>query len=454
MKNNEFGFGGLSITKIVKPKFIMKVTTATLGAFEGLPREGLLAIAGHLTINNIRNLSLALLQRDTLCLLNDQYLFRQLAQRDFSYDLKLAVKVSRDWSWKDIYRALVGIRRQMLCEMEIRKGLRFPCHGNHLLIPPVPLRVHIVRASDDSDDDDEEDDHHHHNHPMLETIQSMCVTVDEDRDLKFRPDDADVVMATRDFVNLEMQENLHGRSVMKRFFPDYPGDIRPPKQQQISLVQEGLCLWMHHDKIKHCRYKLFYPMDKLRSLYNHCKLEIERKVAERQLEVDRILAQKFILKYRLDKPQLVMQNAEQLWRRLKRLFGKAELDIEKMEFLENGYVLAFTVSRKVEWLYDRLCLGEGCVETISKQTMNEAHPAGNLMQARRRFLCHFHLMMVNASLQELTSERTQYLIIERLNFVNRDFVDAEHHLNLELEFSVAVTKNARLNFKRLHVDIL
>lgn len=418
-----------------------------VGVFGGLPHEAIISISKYLTIDNIRNFALALLQRDTLSLLDDEYLFRQLATRDFNYETTLAAKVSHQWTWKQIYRALTGIRRQMICEMEIHKGLRFPCHGAHLIIPPVPLRVHVIRPGNDSDDDEDEDEHHHH--AMLETIQSMCVTTDSDRDLQFKPNDPTVVMATREFINLEMQENLHGKTVMKRFFPDYPDDIRPPRQQLATFVQEGLCLWTHHDKIKKCRYKLFYPMEKLKTIFEECKEEVELKILKRTSTIDRILTQKLILKYRLDKPELVVPHAESLWRRLKRRFSKAELDITKMEFLEGGQILAFTVTRKVTWLYDDLCLGEGCLETIPKHIMEQPYDAGNLMQARRRYLCHFHVMMVNVPLHELMSERQHYLTIERLNFLNRDFVDKEHHLNLRSKFSIAVTKDTRLNFVRV-----
>lgn len=417
-----------------------------------LPRETLLNISEYLRIDEIQKLGLALSKPDEIILLDDDYLFKQLAQRDFEQDGTLSAEISTTWTWKQLYRALLGVRRQIIHEMEATRGLIFACHAPPLLIPPVPLRLHVIQPESDDEEDMDADFHPQNIAVKLVTSWARCVFVDEQRQLAFVPDDVDAMVASRDFINLESQQILQNRNIIeKRFNPEYMMNKAAPHGREVTFVKEGLCVWVETEKLKHCRYKLMYPMTKLRRVFDQCLSHVEKRVLARRAALDRVLGQTLILRYRVDKPGLIGQYSDLLWDRLKRIFKRAELEIVMMRI--EAEVLEFTVIRKVEWVHSRLCLADDCLEMIPRKLFNTPYDHEDIFEVIRRHLCDFHLAHNHYPVQSLISQRLRYLETEQLNFFSRDFKCPEYRLNLREKFSIHINQALVLNFERVNVTI-
>lgn len=438
-----------SNAKIQAPKFSLMNTDMTLRT---LPWETLLRIAQYLRIDEIQKLSLALSRSGETLLVDDEYLFKQLARRDFELDWRLSPEIDTVWSWKQLYRALLGLRRQIIHEMEICRSLIFPCHAPPLLIPPVPLRLH--RVEPDSDQEDDDDDFHHGQVSVkLATSWARCVFLDDRRQLAFVSDDADAMVATRDFINLESQQILQQRNIMEaRFNPLHKVEKLAPHGRQSSFVKEGLCVWVEATKVKHCRYKLLYPMAKLRQVFEQCRIYVEQRVAKRKQDVDRVLNQTLVLKYRVDKPTLIGPHSQFLWEKLQRIFKRAELEIVTMKF-DAGGILEFTVKRKIEWVHARLCLGDDCLHRIPRKLVDMPYDHEDIFEVLRRHLCSYHLVHNHYDVVDILNQRARYMETEHLNFFSRDFRDPAHHLNLKEEFFINITNQLVIDFKRSEVVI-
>lgn len=392
--------------------------------------------------------------RDTIVLLDDNYLFKQLARRDFDHDGRLSAEIENCWTWKRLYRALIGLRRQFIHEMEIVRGLSFSCHGPQLSIAPVPLRMHIIHAGHNDDSDDEDFDPHQVE-INVRTGWARSVILDEQRQLLFVADDADALIATRNYVNLEAQSQIHENKIMhSRFNPAYDTPKTPPNGFRTTFVKEGLCVWVEADKFKHCRYKMFYPMSKLRRVFEQCRLYVEDRVAVRRAAVDKVLNEQLSLKYKVDKPELIGQYTEFIWGQLKRIFTRAELEIVQMKI--DGDILEFVVNRKIEWVHARLCMSSDCIEKLPRRLFNTPYDTRDIYEVMRRHLCDYHLAAEPHynNIGDIIEQRLHLLEAERLNFFARHFKCPDQYLNLDVSFSISISPTAILRFARVDVKAL
>lgn len=338
----------------------MKLVERQMSA-QDIPYEVWLKIALKLETPDIFRLGRALSSRQHILFSEDEVLHRYLCVRDFNLD-GARMNIDYPWPWKRCHRALVILEKQLRNECRWVSPLRIDKSELHRY--GGLLRINVFTRNDG----------------RFHDKSISCVRLDFDGTFKLNIDGGDdeddatdqkTYMADIEHSRIAHLNHLEQERLNAKIYgPSFPIDpTQPGYNQHVTILEEGLCIWTASSLDK-CGYQLFYPLNKVIEVFERAKTVVEKEINDKKCFTDKILRQKLIMKYSINKPDFLQSHADQIWNNLRYHAQSAGLEFEHIELVVDDTkqtLIVCTLKRSAPvYKGDKFCVEESCNRQITR----------------------------------------------------------------------------------------
>ena len=190
----------------------------------------------------------------------------------------------------------------------------------------------------------------------------------------------------------------------------------------ITVLKDGLCVWFEKEgHPEECQFELVCPMHIIRQIVLDCEKLVRQELIDLENNNANTLKQKLIMRYEIDKPELLQQNTLGLWSSIAHNAKRSNLEVETVQIVSDGTEILLILKRlEPAWHSMRFCMASMCDYSVMDFSSVDCDPT-DMTAVKRKAYCQRHQNEHPITLDVLKDYRGRKFKIEYRNYTNRHF---------------------------------